>query len=182
MSELLLTTKFTIPVIRKDLVTRPGLIDKLNTNFRQEHGFTRKLTLVSAPAGFGKTTLIASWLNSLEMRAVWLSLDEHDNDPARFLAYLIAALSQNDEKIGLAALEMLKAPQPPPEEVVMTALINDLAETPWPFVLVIDDYHVIQSMLIHKQVGFLLENAKIKDVAPAKAKKKAAQQADKEDA
>jgi LuxR family maltose regulon positive regulatory protein len=158
MSELLLRTKFTIPVIRKDLVARPDLIEKLNTDFWQVDGFARKLTLVSAPAGFGKTTLVIDWLASQGVHAVWLSLDEHDNDPTRFMAYLIGALNQLDENIGLAALQMQQSPQPPPEETIITTLINDLAEISQPFILALDDYHVLQNPLIHHQVGFLLEN------------------------
>lgn len=86
MPDLLLKTKLSNPIIRKDLVARPRLINELNADLWQANGFARKLTLVCAPAGFGKTTLVADWLGNIGQRAVWLSLDEGDNDPARFLA------------------------------------------------------------------------------------------------
>jgi LuxR family maltose regulon positive regulatory protein len=158
MSDLLLKTKLSIPLVRKDLVARPRLVEKLNAGLRIEGGFARKLTLVSAPAGSGKTTLIADWFDDIGLRSAWLSLDEGDNDPARLLAYLIAALQQVDPRIGLGAGAMLGSPQPPPGETVLTSVINDLAEISQPLILAADDYHVIQNPIVHRQVGFLLEN------------------------
>ncbi len=158
MADLLLKTKLSIPLIRKDLVERSRLIDQMNAGLRQAHGFTRKLTLVSAPAGFGKTTAVADWLGKTGLQAAWLSLDEGDNDPARFLAYLLAALQQIDGKIGAAAQAMLRSPQPTPGEAILTAVINDLAEIPQLFTLVMDDFHVIQNPIIHRQVGYLLDH------------------------
>jgi LuxR family maltose regulon positive regulatory protein len=148
----LLTTKLYVPRARAELVSRPRLIERLNK------GVTRKLTLVSAPAGFGKTTLVTEWLSGLDRLHTWLSLDEDDNDPARFFTYLLAALRKIGPNIGQAAQAMLQAPQPPPPESFFTSLINDIAATPQPFVLVLDDYHLIQRMPIHQQLSFLLEH------------------------
>ena len=152
MTTPLLTTKLYIPPVRPELVSRPRLTERLN------EGVTRKLTLVSAPAGFGKTTLVTEWLNSAEHPFTWLSLDENDNDPARFFTYLLAALQRIDPNIGQAAQAMLQAPQPPPPESLLTSLINDIAATSHLFVLVLDDYHLIQTMPIHQQLSFFLEH------------------------
>jgi len=121
--ETLLQTKLYIPPLRPNLVPRPRLIEGLNQGLQPG----RKLTLISAPAGFGKTTLVSEWVSDLrsesplekqiENRIAWLSLDENDSEPARFLAYLIAALNQAAGKttaIGKGALRMLQSPQPPP--------------------------------------------------------------------
>jgi LuxR family maltose regulon positive regulatory protein len=148
----LLTTKLYVPRVRAELVSRPRLTERLN------EGVTRKLTLVSAPAGFGKTTLVTEWLSGLDCLHTWLSLDEDDNDPARFFTYLLAALRKIGPNIGHAAQAMLQAPQSPPPESFLTSLINDIAATPQPFVLVLDDYHLIQTMPIHKQLTFFLEH------------------------
>ena len=153
----LLATKLYIPPIRPELVPRPRLIERLN------EGLGRKLTLVSAPAGFGKTTLVAEWLAVCErlepkVRAAWLSLDEGDNDPARFLAYMIAALRTVEANIGKGALSALQSPQPPPAEAVLTALVNDIAAVSMASVFVFDDYHTIEAQLVHEAVPFLLEH------------------------
>ncbi|MBN2391672.1 MAG: hypothetical protein JXR84_13185, partial [Anaerolineae bacterium] len=133
-------------------MSRPRLTEHLDMGLR------RKLTLISAPAGFGKTTLAAEWLNATPHNVTWFSLDETDNDPARFLAYLIAALQKVDPAIGTSVQKMLQAPQPPPSEALLTALINDIAAIPTPFVFVIDDYHVIQTLTIHQYLIFLLDH------------------------
>ncbi len=151
MTTSLLTTKLCVPPPRSELVARPRLIERLN------EGLTRKLTLVSASAGFGKTTLIATWLKHPERPCAWLSLDESDNDPARFVTYFLAALQQIEPDIGQAAQAMLQAPQPP-VEALLTSLINDIAATARPFILVLDDYHVIHTLSIHQQLTFLLEH------------------------
>jgi len=148
----LLTTKLCLPPARPNLVTRPRLIERLN------EGLARPLTLISAPAGFGKTTLVTEWLHSAARPFTWLSLDEGDNDSARFLAYFVAALQKIDPAIGQAARAMLQAPQPPPPEALLTSLINDIAAAPQPFVLVLDDYHLIHTLPIHRQLAFLLEH------------------------
>jgi LuxR family maltose regulon positive regulatory protein len=155
----LLTTKFAFPPIRSGLVARPHLIERLNEGTRPG----AKLTLVSAPAGYGKTTLVSEWIHrkggeASALQFVWLSLDEGDNDPARFFAYLVAALQTVDADIGQSAQGMLQAPQPPPPESLLTALLNDVAATPQPFVLVLDDYHLIHTLPIHQQLAYLLEH------------------------
>jgi LuxR family maltose regulon positive regulatory protein len=157
MSVPLLATKLFAPPPRAELVARPRLVERLNA------GLDRKLTLVSAPAGYGKTTLIADWLQgqgeaTLARQLAWLSLDEGDNDPARFFAYMVAALQQVDPDIGHVAQVMLQAPQPPPPEALLTSLLNDVASMPGAFVLVLDDYHLIQTLPIHQQLAFWLQH------------------------
>jgi LuxR family maltose regulon positive regulatory protein len=152
MNVPLLTTKLFAPKLRRKLVPRPRLTGYLDM------GLQRKLTLISAPAGFGKTTLAAEWLNATPHPVTWFSLDETDNDPARFLTYFVAALQKVNPTIGTSVQAMLQAPQPPPPEVLLTALLNDIAATPTPFVLVIDDYHVIQTLATHQHLVFLLEH------------------------
>ncbi len=152
MAAPLLTTKLYIPPVRPELVSRPRLIKQLNA------GLDRKLTLVSAPAGFGKTTLVADWLDQVECPCTWLSLDEGDNDPVRFMTYFVAALQKVDEGMGQAAQSLLGAPQLPAIESLVTLLINDIAAAPQPFVLVLDDYHAIHAESIHQAVEFLIEH------------------------
>jgi len=165
MATSILTTKLFIPPIRSKYVPRSRLIDRLNK------GLNRKLTLISAPAGFGKTTLISEWVNNLrlapaiesqfENRIAWFSLDENDNDIARFLAYYIAAINQIDgidDTFGNGALIMLQSPQPPPTEVVLTSLINEISTIPDRMIFIIDDYHLIEAQSIHDALKFLLEN------------------------
>ena len=147
----LLTTKLYVPPIRPELVPRPRLIENLKAALH------RKLTLISAPAGFGKTTLANAWLRSIDRPVTWLSLDEEDNDLTRFLNYLVAAFRQIDDEIGQAVQRLLEAPQLPPIELLLTELINDVVTRPLPFVLVLDDYHVITEGGVHKAVSFLLE-------------------------
>ena len=151
MATPLLKTKLYIPPIRPELVPRPRLIERLNA------GTHRKLTLISAPAGFGKTTLVSAWLRSTDRPFTWISLDEGDNDLSRFLNYLVAALRQVDDGIGPAVQHLLEAPQLPPIEALLTELINDIATRPSPFVLVLDDYHTITEPGVYETVRFLLE-------------------------
>jgi len=159
----ILQTKLYIPPIRPELVSRPRLIERLNA------GLHRKLTLVSAPAGFGKTTLVSEWVAGCErlepkVRAAWLSLDKGDNDPTRFLAYLVAALQTIVASIGEGVLGVLQSPQPPPTESILTALLNEITAVPDNFVLVLDDYHVIDakpvdvSTSVDQALTFLLEH------------------------
>ena len=150
----LLATKLQIPPRRPALVPRPHLIDHLDRGLRAGH----KLSLVCAPAGFGKTTLVTEWLRGLKHPVAWLSLDEGDNDPARFLAYLIAALRQAHIDIGDTVEALLQSAQPPAPEIALTSLINEIASIPTPLVLALDDYHVIQAPAIHEQHVFLLEH------------------------
>jgi len=155
----LLTTKLYIPATRPELVPRTRLIEQLN------RGLHRKIALISAPAGFGKTTLVTEWLDNVRLdaknKAAWLSLDEGDNDQARFLTYFITALNRAEgieATIGEGALSMLQSPQPPPIESVLTLLINEIATIPDRFILVLDDYHVIESSQVDDVLAFLLEN------------------------
>jgi LuxR family maltose regulon positive regulatory protein len=157
VSTPLLKTKLYIPPVRPGLVSRPRLIERLNA------GLNRKLTLVSAPAGFGKTTLVSEWVQALggatPPRAIaWLSLDEGDNDPTRFLAYFVAALQTIEADVGKGALGALQSPQPPPAEAILTGLINEIAAIPDRIVLVLDDYHLIEAQSIHDALTFLLEH------------------------
>jgi LuxR family maltose regulon positive regulatory protein len=164
----LLQTKLYIPPNRPELVSRPRLIERLDAGLRQNQGFGSKLTLVSAPAGFGKTTLVGEWVNRLRSEttnqdrpccdAAWLSLDHDDNDPARFLAYLIAALRTIEPNVGKGALSALQSPQPPPADTVVTALINEIASLPKGLVVILDDYHLIEQQAIHDILTFLLSH------------------------
>jgi LuxR family maltose regulon positive regulatory protein len=162
MSTSLLATKLYIPPLRANLVPRPRLIERLDEGLR----LGRRLTLISAPAGFGKTTLLSEWVAGVSHRrqteprvpVAWLSLDGEDNDPARFLAYLLAAWRQIDPGLGAAAQLMLQAPQPSPPESLLTSLINDVAAISAACILVLEDYHLIETMPIHQQMAFLLEH------------------------
>ncbi len=152
MSTPILSTKLYIPPPRSKVVLRPRLIERLN------EGLHRKLTLISASAGFGKTTLVSEWLAGCERPAAWLSLDEGDNDPARFLTYLVAALQTIAANIGEGVFAVLQSPQPPPTESILTALLNEITTIPDNFVLVLDDYHVIDAKPIDNALTFLLEH------------------------
>jgi LuxR family maltose regulon positive regulatory protein len=150
----LLTTKLYIPPPRPDMVPRPHLLQRLNEGLRQGH----RLTLVSAPAGFGKTTLLSEWVATCGRPAAWLALDSGDNDLARFLAYLIAALQTIEDGVGAGVLDRFQAPQPPPMEELLTALINQIDAISPNFVLVLDDYHLVTAPKIHEALAFLLDH------------------------
>jgi hypothetical protein len=117
-----------------------------------------RLTLLSAPAGFGKSTLLGEWLAHEERPVAWVSLDEGDNDPARFLSYLVAALNTVEEGIGEGVLAALRSPEPPRIEALAGALINEMAVLPGELDLIFDDYHLIDSESVHRIVSFLLEH------------------------
>ena len=148
----ILATKLYLPPLRPHVVSRPRLLEQLNG------GLHRKLTLISAPAGFGKTTLLSAWVEGIDRQVAWLSLDEGDNDPTRFLTYLVAALRTIAPTIGEGMLGVLQSPQPPPIESVLTALLNDITSIPDPFVLILDDYHVLDAKPIDHALTFLLEH------------------------
>jgi LuxR family maltose regulon positive regulatory protein len=149
----LLATKLHVPRPRKHLVPRAHLVERL------QQGLARPLTLVSAPAGFGKTTLLAQWCAQRGMPVAWLSLEVEDNDPSRFLSYLIASLQTLDAHLGATALALLHTPLPPPAETVLAVLTNDLFERDGGDVaLVLDDYHVITAESIGRGMTFLLEH------------------------
>jgi LuxR family maltose regulon positive regulatory protein len=180
---MLLTTKFFIPPIRAAHVSRPRLLDKLASSAHA------RLLLISAPAGFGKTTLAAEWIRNLRQgdketqrqadvgspfpiislpsphpvsaspppAVAWLSLDEDDNDPVRFVTYLVAALQSIDESMGRGLLAVLSASPSPDLAALITGLVNDMAAVAKPFVLVFDDYHVIDAADIHQAMTFLID-------------------------
>jgi LuxR family maltose regulon positive regulatory protein len=150
----LLTTKLYIPSPHPDLVPRPRLTDRLDEGLRLGH----RLTLVSAPAGYGKTTLVGGWVNSHERPTAWLSLDEGDNDPIRFLRYLIAALEKMKRGIGQTVRDALQSPQLPPLPTLVTLLINDIDVAATPLTLVLDDYHFISAEPVHEVLRFLIEH------------------------
>src|SRR6266699_3926176 len=148
----ILATKLYIPPLRPDVVIRPRLIEQLN------EGLRRNLILISAPAGFGKTTLVSEWLAGGPRPAAWLSLDEGDSDPARFLTYLVAALQTIAANIGEGVLGVLQSPQPPPTEAILTALLNDITTIQDHFVLVLDDYHVLDAKAVDHALTYLVEH------------------------
>lgn len=148
---LVLATKLYIPPHRINAVLRPRLIEQL------KEGLHRKLTIISAPAGFGKTTLISEWILSCKRPVAWLSLEEGDNDPKRFLTYFIAALQTIKENIGEGLFGMLHSPQPPKIETILTALLNEITTIPDNFLLVLDDYHAIDAKPINNVLTFLLD-------------------------
>ena len=152
MATPILATKLHLPPPRAKVVIRSRLIERLN------EGLPRKMTLISAPAGFGKTTLVSEWLAACERPAAWLSLDEGDNDPSRFLTYLVAALQTITPHLGKGVLAVLQSPQPPPTEAILTTLLNEITTVPHNFVLVLDDYHVIDAQPIDLALTFLLEH------------------------
>ncbi|MCP4541368.1 MAG: LuxR family transcriptional regulator [Chloroflexi bacterium] len=177
MSVPILATKLYILPPRPNVVLRPRLIERLNEGLGQSQSFGRKLTLISAPAGFGKTTLVSEWVQSMLPIATmggaipttaiaWLSLDKNDNDPTRFLTYLVAALQTIEGNLGKGALVALQSSGTVNVESVLTVLLNEivgLSDNPstssgQSLVLVLDDYHVIESQPIDKALTFLLDH------------------------
>ncbi len=154
MSEQILLTKLFMPSPRADLVPRHCLIKRLNHSLISDC----KLILISAPAGFGKTTLVCDWLGSIQIPIAWLTLDERDKDPARFLIYFIAALQKVKQRIGLSLQSILQSPQPLQIENILTLLINEISTIEEKFLIVLDDYHVIDSPQVDKLVEFLIEH------------------------
>jgi LuxR family maltose regulon positive regulatory protein len=154
MTNPLLTTKIYLPAARSDLVPRVRLTQILDEGLRRQD----KLILISAPAGFGKTVLVADWLRHIDRPVAWLSLDKDDNNPSRFWRYVIAALQTVDATLGQAVLPALEAPQLPPLEALVTALINDLSSVAQPIILALDDYHFIDAEAIHNSLNFFLDH------------------------
>ena len=192
----LLRTKLFIPPSRQSLVLRPRLTTRLDRGLHHGH----RVMLVSAPAGFGKTTLVGEWVHTVGAHGdapfdahgraplrdaspldpppqiAWLSLDEGDNDPARFLTYLISALrlpatttaGESEEKgipsrqesasTGQGLLAALRSPQPPPDEIVLASVINTIATRAGRIILVLDDYHLIEAQQVHDALAFLLDH------------------------
>jgi LuxR family maltose regulon positive regulatory protein len=166
MNEPLLQTKLFIPPVQPNLVPRPRLIRRLDEAINQNC----RLALVSAATGFGKSTLLSEWVHgggALEpssMSVAWLSLDSGDNDLVRFLAYFIGALQTMECDLGQGALDLLQSPEPPVTEMVLTALINEIAEVlsrdpeVRPFVLILDDFHRIDALPVHETLIFFLDH------------------------
>jgi len=178
MAVSLLSTKLYAPPRRSGAVLRPRLVERLN------EALHHRLVLISAPAGFGKTTLLSEWLAQgrdargarretpgdssqhetfspfplFPSRVAWLSLDAGDRELARFLVYLVAALQTAAPELGAAARALLQSPQPPPAEVVLTALLSEIAAAPGDLVLVLDDYHLVDAEPIDAALTFLVEH------------------------
>lgn len=152
MISTLLTTKLNIPPMQDKLVERIRLTKLLN------EGLRGKLCLLSAPAGFGKTTLLCKWLSKTETPVAWLSLDEQDNDLIRFLTYLISALHRMDGSIGRDILSALRTSHTPSVELLLTRLINEIDNLEDDFILVFDDFHLVTDQSIFDALGFLLEH------------------------
>ena len=152
MSTPILTTKLYTPPTRPDLVPRERLIEKLNA------GLAGRITLISAPAGFGKTTLLSAWLQQHDATAAWLSLDAEDNDANRFWHYLIAAIQTQHPSLGEGVQASLHQSQPPPMDALLAILINELSCIASPFVLVLDDYHLIREESIHQALDYFIDH------------------------
>ena len=150
--EPMLRTKLFTPPVRSNQVARPRLIELL------DQGLDKALILVSAPAGYGKTTLIASWLPQLSLRSAWLSLDKRDNDPLHFLQYFLSALHQLAPSISVDLLGMLQGIQPPPYEALISLVINEIDKSASPCLLVLDDFHLIEAQPVLDMLAFLLEH------------------------
>jgi LuxR family maltose regulon positive regulatory protein len=156
----ILRTKLYIPPPRPQAVQRPRLIARLN------EGLHRKLTLIASPAGFGKTTLISEWVARCGRPVAWLSLDEGDGDPRRFLTYLAAALQTlalsvvtgTATKTGHGVLDALESPQPPPIEAILPALLNEVSAVSDDFILVLDDYQLVDDKQVDSALAFLVEH------------------------
>ena len=150
----ILATKLYVPPPRPGIVTRPRLFERMN------HGLANggRLTLISASAGFGKTTLVSEWVASCEQPAAWLSLDDGDNDPARFISYVVKALQTLEAEIGEGLLAALQSPQPLQIETILTTLLNEISTIPENFLLIFDDYHLIDSRQVDQSLAFLIEH------------------------
>ncbi|MBU4440277.1 MAG: hypothetical protein L6276_05540, partial [Acetobacterium sp.] len=152
MKTPIIVTKLFSPPLRPEVIHRPHL------TMRLEEGRRRQLTLVSAPAGFGKTTLVSEWISGSGQPVAWLSLDADDNDITRFLTYLVYSLQAILINIGEGLLGMLEAPQPPPPEFVLTILMNEISSVSDHFFLILDDYHIIDAKPVNDALAFLLEH------------------------
>jgi LuxR family maltose regulon positive regulatory protein len=148
----MLLTKLHIPPVGNNIVHRSELHEKLNI------GLDRKLILISAPAGFGKTTLLSDWINQQKIPTAWFSIDKTDNDPADFLSYIISGIQSIHKKFGLSALKLLNSPNKPSVESIASFLINDVLSINQNLLLVLDDFHLIKNIEVLKLVTYLLEH------------------------
>ena len=149
----ILATKLYAPSHRPRLVLRPNLFERL------KEGLHRKLTLISAPAGFGKTTLAGEWIACCGRPSAWLSLDEGDSEFTRFLMYFLAALQTVKADIGASAEALLQSPVQAPTELILTSLINEINAMPDDFIIVLDDYHAVDSKSVDEALAFILEHS-----------------------
>jgi LuxR family maltose regulon positive regulatory protein len=158
MSDVLLATKLHIPLLHRDLIDRPHLIQQLNDGLTQN----RRLTLISAPAGYGKSTLLRQWVSQVAIPVAWLSLEKGDNAPGRFWSYFVSALqtipSLRQAGIGELILQSLPSPQLPPMETLLANLLNDLAQRQDRVLLVLDDLHAVSEDQIHRDLVFLIDH------------------------
>ena len=152
MSTSILATKLYTPPPRSKIVRRSRLIEQLNS------GLHRRLTLISAPAGFGKTTLVSEWVADCGRPTAWLSIDEGDGDITRFLTYLISALQTIKSEVGIEALQGIRASQSPLLESILISLINEISAIPTECILILDDYHLIDTSAIDNALMFFLEH------------------------
>ncbi len=148
----LLQTKLYTPPLRPQLVQRDSLLARLHASAHYP------LTLVSAPAGFGKTTLVSTWASQSQHPVAWLSLGDDDNDPLHYFTYLIAALQTCHAGLGETILTLIAAPQPPPLNALLTLLLNELIVLPTPLTLVLDDYHLITAQPLHEAMTFFINH------------------------
>lgn len=146
-----MTTKLRVPPLRTKVVIRQRLLERL------QEGLNHSLTLVSAPAGFGKTTLLSEWLGEVNLKVAWLSLDDSDHDTIHFITYLVSALQVIDKSIGESVLGALKSHQPPAVDTLLVALLNDIDSVSQDFILVLDDYHEVDSKPVDEALRFLVE-------------------------
>lgn len=154
MAVQILATKLYIPSHRPGIVSRPRLIERMNDGVSNGG----RLTLISASAGFGKTTLVSEWVANSSVPVTWLSLDEGDSDLTRFVSYLIAALQTIKAGLGEGLLSTLRSPQSPAIESVLTSLLNEAAAIPDHFILVLDDYHLLESKQVDEALSYLIEH------------------------
>ncbi len=153
MTYPILPTKLYIPTTRSDLVLRPHLLRKLDEGLKP--GF--RLTLVSAPAGFGKSTLVSVWARQMGLPVAWLACDESDNDPIRFWNYFLAAIQTVDPELGKKLAALVQSSPVLPIDVLITSLVNEISFSSKPFCIILDDYHLIEEETIHKNIDFLLD-------------------------
>ena len=147
----MLLTKLHIPQPKKNVVHRSNLFELL------DEGLNRKLILVSATAGYGKTTILADWLNHSKVPAAWFSIDDRDNDPVAFLSTMITGIQTIDQHIGQRSLELIKSPGTVTTEYILELLINDILEVETDFLLVLDDLHAITSKEIFNILNLIIE-------------------------
>src|SRR3972149_2079728 len=149
----LITTNLYMPKPRQGLISRPALLQRLS------EGLVGRLTLISASSGYGKTTLMAEWYmeQGHDTPMAWVSLDAGDNDPVRFLSYLITALQNVQDGLGQDVRTVLQGSQNPLDPAILSLLINELSTVPNDFVLVLEDYHVIEMRELHQMMEFILE-------------------------